>query len=154
MDQTQRMLAMWEAGRRARLVPLLPNVTDEALTRRLHPSANPAGWLLRHIGEVEQLFARNVFGLQAQVKAYTVGAGQPRTSHGSAAELLAHLEESARRLGEAIARQEPDSWDASVTTAEFGTVAKHEALARIITHTAWHAGQLALALKYGGPAVE
>lgn len=150
MDQTQRMLAMWEMGRRTRLLPLLPGVTDAVLEHRLHPSANVAGWLLRHIGEVEQLFARNVFGLPVQVKAYTLGGGQPRAS-GSAADLVAHLEESASRLRDAISRQDPGSWDDAVTTAEFGTLAKHEALARIVTHTAWHAGQLALTLKYGAP---
>jgi uncharacterized damage-inducible protein DinB len=36
-----------------------------------------------------------------------------------------------------------------VTTKEFGTKTKAEALGRIISHTAYHAGQLALSLKYG-----
>ena len=152
MDETQRMLAMWEMGRHTRLAPLLPSVTDDVLPFRLHPRTNPVDWLLRHIGEVEQLFARNVFGLQVQVRAYTLRGSPPRESYGSAADLRAHLEESAARLREAIAQQDPSSWEAPVTTAEFGTVRKHEALARILTHTAWHAGQLALTLKYGGPA--
>ena len=151
MDQTQRMLAMWEMGRRTRLLPLLEQVSDDLLEHRLHPRTNPVGWLLRHIGEVEQLFARNVFGLDLQVKAHTLGGSPPRASHGSTAELLAHLDESADRLREAITRQDPESWDAPITTREFGTLAKHEALARITTHTAWHAGQLALTLKYGAP---
>ncbi len=63
MDDTRRMSAMWEMGRATRLAPLLTSVTDDVLSYRLHPRTNTVSWLLRHIGEVEQLFARNVFGL-------------------------------------------------------------------------------------------
>jgi uncharacterized damage-inducible protein DinB len=42
-----------------------------------------------------------------------------------------------------------EEWDGEVTTAEFGTVTRAEALGRIMTHTAYHAGQIALAKKYG-----
>jgi uncharacterized damage-inducible protein DinB len=36
----------------------------------------------------------------------------------------------------------------TVTTKEFGTKTKAEALGRIVTHTTWHAGQMAIILKY------
>jgi uncharacterized damage-inducible protein DinB len=142
------MLEMWEMGR-TRLAALLPGVSDEVLAKRLHPRSNSVGWLLRHIGEIEQLFAKNVFGLEVQVKAYTLAGTLARDDHGTAADLIAFLEESAERLRVAITRQDEGSWNAPVTTAEFGTVSKQEALARVMTHTAYHAGQLALALKYG-----
>jgi uncharacterized damage-inducible protein DinB len=148
MDETMSMIAMWEMGR-TRLQPLLADLVDDALDRRVHPHSNSVGWLLRHIGEVEQLFAKNVFGLPIQVKAHTLAGGLARESHGSARELIAYLEESANRLREAILMQEVSSWGSPVTTAEFGTISKREALARITTHTAYHAGQLSLAIKYG-----
>jgi uncharacterized damage-inducible protein DinB len=153
MDESNRILAMWEMGR-TRMTALLPGVTDNILPNRLHPQSNTVGWLLRHIGEVEQLFAKNVFGLPVRVSAYTLKGGQSRETYGTTSELLDHLDESAARLREAIAGQGPDSWSDTVTTAEFGTVSKREALARVITHTAYHAGQLALALKYGAPSPE
>jgi uncharacterized damage-inducible protein DinB len=36
-----------------------------------------------------------------------------------------------------------------ITTKEFGTKTKAEALGRIVSHTAYHAGQIALICKYG-----
>jgi len=50
-------------------------------------------------------------------------------------------------LEEAIAAQK--DWDESIETKEFGKKTKSEAFGRILTHTAYHAGQLALILKYG-----
>jgi len=50
-------------------------------------------------------------------------------------------------LEDAILAQE--NWDELIETKEFGKKSKAEALGRIVTHTAYHAGQLALVLKYG-----
>ncbi|PSQ97985.1 MAG: hypothetical protein BRD55_00870 [Bacteroidetes bacterium SW_9_63_38] len=58
---TDRYVALFQQGR-PRLTGWLDDVTDEELPRRLHPDANPRGWMLQHIGEVELLFAKNVFG--------------------------------------------------------------------------------------------
>jgi uncharacterized damage-inducible protein DinB len=49
----------------------------------------------------------------------------------------------------ALQSQKEEDWESNVTTAEFGTITKAEALARIISHTAYHSGQIALILKYG-----
>ena len=54
---------------------------------------------------------------------------------------------SALMLEKAISTQE--NWDEVIETKEFGKKTKAEALGRIVTHTAYHAGQLALVLKYG-----
>jgi uncharacterized damage-inducible protein DinB len=138
---------MWKMGR-TRLTNQLPKITDEHLTNRIHSNSNSAGWLLKHIAEVELLFAKNVFERDIRVKAQTIGPlakdhGQYRES----GPLIALLDEAEMELGTAI--KEMKHWDGNVTTAEFGTVTKAEALARIMTHTAWHAGQLALIVKYG-----
>ncbi|TVR30397.1 MAG: hypothetical protein EA390_08110 [Balneolaceae bacterium] len=57
------------------------------------------------------------------------------------------MQKAEEELGAAI--EEIKDWDKEITTAEFGTVTRAEALARIMTHTAYHAGQIALAVKYG-----
>jgi hypothetical protein len=36
-----------------------------------------------------------------------------------------------------------------ITTKEFGTKTKAEAFGRIVSHTAYHSGQIAILLKYG-----
>jgi uncharacterized damage-inducible protein DinB len=49
----------------------------------------------------------------------------------------------------AILAQREDEWHVEISTKEFGTKTKAEALGRIISHTAYHAGQLAIVIKYG-----
>jgi len=40
-------------------------------------------------------------------------------------------------------------WDTVIETKEFGRKSKAEALGRIVTHTAYHAGQIGMILKHG-----
>lgn len=97
---------------------------------------------MQHIAEVEQFFAKNVFGLDIRVTMSTVG----KTIHdtGKFTNLNTELEllkKSASVLEQAILNQTDADWQSNVTTAEFGTVTKAEALSRIISHTAYNAGK-------------
>ena len=145
---TQELLQMFKMGR-TRLTNQLPNIKESDLTKKLHPNSNSIGFLLQHIGEVEHLFAKNVFGLDIKVTMQTVG----KTIHdtGKFTNLEAELnllEDAAKVLEQAILNHQDSDWSSNVTTAEFGTVTKAEALARIVSHTAYHAGQIGLILKY------
>jgi uncharacterized damage-inducible protein DinB len=141
------MYEMWETGR-TRLTNQLDSVTAEDLSKRLHPDSNSVGWMLRHMAEVELLFAKNVFGNDLEIKAQTIGSlAKDRGKFTDLNELLDLIKRAEKELGDAIKGIE--DWEVKVTTAEFGTVTKAQALARIMTHTALHSGQLSLALKYG-----
>ncbi|MDZ7615033.1 MAG: DinB family protein [Flavobacteriaceae bacterium] len=48
-----------------------------------------------------------------------------------------------------IDKQTDDNWESEITTKEFGTKTKAEAFGRIVSHTAYHAGQMAIINKYG-----
>lgn len=138
---------LWKMGR-TRLTNQIESIEETDLLKRLHPDSASAGWLLRHIAEVELLFAKNVFGRELSVKAQTIGPiGKDRGQFNELQPLLYLIEEAGQELGQSISSI--DNWEEEVTTAEFGTVSKAEALGRISTHTAYHAGQLALAVKYG-----
>jgi len=68
-------LALWKEGR-TRFTDQLPTLTAADLSKNLAPGPNNAGFLLSGIGDVELLFAKNVFGLQAvQVHARSVAKG-------------------------------------------------------------------------------
>lgn len=67
------------------------------------------------------------------------------------AELKAYVQESADTLHRAIEATPDAEWDTMVETKEFGRKSKAEALGRIVTHTAYHAGQIGVVLKYGQP---
>ncbi|MBL8009279.1 MAG: DinB family protein, partial [Flavobacteriales bacterium] len=106
--------------------------------------------LIRHIGDVELLFAKNVFKLpDVQVHASTVAKGHDTGEWTDLDALKAYVQQSADTLRRAIEATPDADWDTVIETKEFGRKTKAEALGRIVTHTAYHAGQLALVVKYG-----
>lgn len=60
-----------------------------------------------------------------------------------------YLKTSSQQIIFAISLQSNEDWEENVTTKEFGTKTKAQAFGRIISHTAYHAGQIALIKKYG-----
>ena len=145
---TAQLLQLFKMGR-TRLTNQLPNIKEADLTKKLHPNSNSIGFLLQHIAEVELLFSKNVFGLDIKVNMQTVGKTIHDTGKFTNLESeLKLLTQSAGALEKAILSHQDEDWSSNVTTAEFGTVTKAEALSRIISHTAYHAGQIGLILKY------
>ncbi|PJC06860.1 MAG: damage-inducible protein DinB, partial [Flavobacteriaceae bacterium CG_4_9_14_0_8_um_filter_34_30] len=61
MTKTQLLLELWLESR-TRFVNQLEAISETDLKKKLLPSQNSVGFLIRHIGEVELLFAKNVFG--------------------------------------------------------------------------------------------
>jgi len=111
---------------------------------------NSAGFLLRHIADVELLFAKNVFTqTEVQVHAKTVIAKHDTGEWTNLPELSDYQQYAFECLQKAILAQDDGDWQKEITTKEFGTKTKAEALGRIVSHTAYHAGQLAIVLKYG-----
>ncbi|QEC68073.1 DinB family protein [Panacibacter ginsenosidivorans] len=146
---TENLLMLWEEGR-TRFTKLLDVVAEDDLPKKLSPSPNSIGFLIRHIGDVEMLFAKNVFQLkEIQVHAKTVIAQKDTGEWITLAELKEYVHQSATVLRKAILQVKEESWEQSITTKEFGTKTMAEALGRIVTHTAYHAGQLGIILKYG-----
>lgn len=141
------LVELWKEGR-SRLTNQLSNLNPEDVVKRLGASPNSAGFLIRHIAEVELLFAKNVFGnMDVKVDAQTLKAGKDTGEWTDLESLLAIVEEAGMELKKAIESQE--DWDTVIETKEFGKKTKAEALGRITTHTAYHAGQLAIITKYG-----
>lgn len=149
MSKTQSFLQLLEEGR-TRFTKLLIDIKEEDLKKKLASSPNSAGFLIRHIGDVELLFAKNVFKLaDVQVHAKTVIDQKDSGEWTNLNELIEYTQKSFETLKTAIMQQNEENWDEQVITKEFGTKTKSEALGRIVTHTAYHAGQLAMILKYG-----
>lgn len=141
------LIELWEEGR-TRLTNQLAKIKAEDLPKKLGNSPNSVGFLIRHIAEVELLFAKNVFGnTHVKVDAKTLKAGKDTGEWTDLDELLALVTEAGEQLKKAIDSQ--DDWDILIKTQEFGEKTKAAALGRIITHTAYHAGQLAIVKKYG-----
>lgn len=144
---TQTLMALWRQAR-TRFSDQLPALTEEDLTKRLPGTQNSVGFLLRHIGEVEMLFAKNVFGEPIQVKAKTLIAQHDTGEWTDLEELLSFLHRSGQALEAVISRQGEQDWQREIETREFGKKTLAESLGRIISHTAHHGGQMAVILKY------
>ncbi len=151
MTLSQAYLQTWTEAR-TRFTNLLKDIKEEDLKKKLVNTKNSAGFLIRHIGDVELLFAKNVFGGQGvEVHAKTVIAKQDTGEWINLAELLEYQQYAFNQLNAIFEKQTDEDWSQNVTTKEFGTKTKAEAIGRIISHTAYHAGQLSLTLLYGQP---
>ena len=135
---------------RTRFSNLLPSIKEEDLTKKLVNTKNSAGFLIRHIADVELLFAKNVFGqTELKVQAKTVIAQHDTGEWINLQELLDYQQLAFSNLKAIVEKQADEDWQQTITTKEFGAKTKSEAIGRIISHTAYHAGQLSLTLKYG-----
>lgn len=141
------LIGLWAEGR-TRFTKLLEGIQEADLAKKNGDSPNSAGFLIRHIAEVELLFAKNVFGLgEVKIVAKTLIAGKDTGEWSNLDELKEICAYAGEMLEKAIWAQ--SNWEDVIETKEFGKKTKAEALGRITTHTAYHAGQLALVLKYG-----
>jgi uncharacterized damage-inducible protein DinB len=149
MTTTQAFLQTWTEAR-TRFSNLLKDIQPGDLVTKLVNTKNSAGFLIRHITDVELLFAKNVFGAtDLKVHAKTVIAQHDTGEWTNLPELLEYQQYAFDSLKAIIEKQTDEDWQLSITTKEFGTKTKAEAIGRIISHTAYHAGQLSLTIKYG-----
>jgi hypothetical protein len=148
-SKTETILDLWLEAR-TRFSNQLELLTEADLAKKLPPSPNSAGFLMRHIGDVEFLFAKNVFGAaDLKVSAKTVIDKHDSGEWTNLVELRDYVNSSFNVLKAIIEKQSADDWDTEIVTKEFGTKTKAQALGRISSHTAYHAGQLAIIVKYG-----
>lgn len=148
-SNTQLFIELWHEAR-TRFSNQLENFTDSDLKKTLAPSPNSLGFLIRHIGDVELLFAKNIFGAEnVKVIAKTVIAQKDTGEWTNLTELKEYVALSFHSLQSILEQQSETDWETIVTTKEFGTKTKAAAFGRIVSHTAYHAGQMALVHKYG-----
>jgi uncharacterized damage-inducible protein DinB len=147
--KTEILLELWIESR-TRFTNQLENLSESDLQKKLGNSPNSVGYLIRHIGDVELLFAKNVFGdSSVKVTAKTV-IDKHDTGEWTDLEVLKnYVSESFEKLKVIIEKQTDADWENQITTKEFGTKTKVAAFGRIVSHTAYHAGQLAIIHKYG-----
>lgn len=147
--KTEILLKLWLEAR-TRFTNQLENLSESDLKKKLGDSPNSVGFLVRHIGDVELLFAKNVFGDNSvKVTAKTVIAKRDTGEWTDLDTLKNYAAESFEKLKSIAEEQTDDDWASTVTTKEFGAKTKAEAFGRIVSHTAYHAGQMAMIIKYG-----
>ena len=147
--KTEILLELWIESR-TRFTNQLENLTEDDLQKKLGNSPNSVGFLIRHIGDVELLFAKNVFGdSSVKVTAKTVIDKRDTGEWTDIEALKNYVSESFKKLKSIVEKQTETDWESTITTKEFGSKTKVEAFGRIVSHTIYHAGQLAIINKYG-----
>lgn len=147
-SKTDILLELWIEAR-TRFSNQLEHIAEEDLGKTLAPSPNSIGFLIRHIGEVELLFAKNVFGdTRVKVVAKTVIEKKDSGEWKNLTELKNFVELSFEKLKAIIEKQTDEDWETQISTKEFGTKTKAEAFGRIVSHSTYHAGQMAIIHKY------
>lgn len=147
--KTEILLELWIESR-TRFTNQLENLSESDLQKKLGDSPNSVGFLIRHIGDVELLFAKNVFGdSSVKVTAKTVIDKRDTGEWTDFKALKNYVTESFEKLKTIVEKQTDEDWETTISTKEFGTKTKAEAFGRIVSHTAYHAGQLAIINKYG-----
>lgn len=146
--KTELFIQLWREAR-TRFTAQIEKLSETDLLKKLDDSPNSVGFLIRHIGEVELLFAKNVFGdTSIKISAKTVIEKHDSGEWTDLKSLREITSESFEKLEAIIEKQTDTDWETEITTKEFGTKTKAEAFGRIVSHTAYHAGQLALINKY------
>lgn len=139
----------WDEAR-TRFSNQLSQLNEADLKKKIATNSNSIGFLIRHIGDTELLFTKNVFGdTHVSVRAKTIIDQKDSGEWNNLNELLLYVENSYEVLKAIISQQSEVNWGETIVTKEFGSKTKAEALGRIISHTSYHAGQLALIKKYG-----
>jgi uncharacterized damage-inducible protein DinB len=147
--KTEILLELW-LDSRTRFTNQLENLSESDVQKTSGNSPNSVGFLIRHIGDVELLFAKNVFGDNSvKVTAKTVIEKRDTGEWTDLEVLKNYVVESFEKLKSIVEQQTDEDWETTITTKEFGTKTKAEAFGRIVSHTAYHAGQLAIINKYG-----
>ena len=139
---TEILLDLWKESR-TRFSNQLEDLTDEDLKKKLGNSPNSVGFLIRHIGDVELLFAKNVFGdSSVKVSAKTVIAKSDTGEWKDLRALKEYTADSFRKLWSIVEKQSDEDWESIISTKEFGTKTKAEALegsypTQLITRGRW-----------------
>lgn len=148
-NQTENFIEIWKEAR-TRFSNLLNDIKANDLSKKMEGKTNSVGFLIRHIAEVELLFAKNVFDAKdLKVTAKTIIEGKDTGGWTNESELKKIEKESYNALLNILEKQTDNDWENTTSTKEFGTKTKAEAFGRIVSHTAYHAGQIAIILKYG-----
>jgi uncharacterized damage-inducible protein DinB len=118
-SKTDTLLELWIESR-TRFSNQLENLTENDLQKKLGNSPNSVGFLIRHIGDVELLFAKNVFGAsEVKVTAKTV-IDKHDTGEWTDLEVLKnYVSESFEKLKSIVEKQTDTDWETQITTKEF-----------------------------------
>lgn len=140
------MITIWE-GVSSRFRHTASKLSDEQLTLKI--GSVSIGYMVRHIAEVEYMFANWYFGVSIPSGVTMLTSRGPnkgtndKNDYGDVKSLLSMLEASNEHIKSAISSLSEQAWHTPVD-APMGSSTPVEAIGRLIYHTGIHAGQISL----------
>ena len=149
MTTAKEMLTVWQAGHKT-IERMIEKITPENIGFRVLPEMNSVGFLLRHIAESEIGISKTAFnGPGAEFQRKTVGPNITDTGeHIQVDEIKEMFANAGQAVEAAIANIKNEEWD-EIVELRMGTYPRSAYVSWLASHSAYHAGQITLALKYG-----
>lgn len=134
--------------RKPATLQLLEPLTSEELRWRPPSGANPIGWQVWHIAEVEDNWVRQL--LLGEARSYPLGRSVREAApdqYPPKSALLSYFHEVRERSRARLEATTEEAFDHHVRDAHFGELTVREVWGGVVTSFAWHAGQIALTVR-------
>lgn len=145
---TKNNLDLWLEARGV-YSDLLSKITEADLKKKLEPSLNSIGYLIRHIADMETIFVKNAFNPSFENNPITVIEKKDNGQWTNLNELLAYNKLSFEALKAVLEKTSNEEWTAVKDSMKLGKKSKAELLAHMVLHTAHHGGQISMILLHG-----
>lgn len=125
------------------MLSIVERLADEQLRWQPPNGANPVGWMLWHIPEVEDNWVCDrLYGLSRR---YPFGASVKSTrvhQFPAKADLLAYFHEVRALTKQRLEQTPEESFDHSIQDEHWGSITVRQLWAGVVTSAAWHGGQI------------
>lgn len=146
---TEFLAKLWQINQTSTGGPI-GKLTNENYRNRLTPETASAGFIALHTAEAMHRFAQMLFGRDVTIPIQASGGVSDDGHPLDLASIQQTVHEAYAMIAEHIAQTTDDQW-AEIIPTPFGEVPRSSALAFLMHHNSYHAGQIAQAVKKGHP---
>jgi uncharacterized damage-inducible protein DinB len=145
---TKNNLDLWLEARGI-FTTMLNTLKESDLKKKMAPSENSIGYLVRHICDMEMIFVKNAFNPAFENNPITVNEKKDTGVWTNLNELRSYSDKSFESLKSELEKTSNEEWAKVFPSQKLGNKSKAELLAHMVSHTAHHSGQIAMIIKYG-----
>ena len=144
---TELLAKLWQINQSS-VAGSLQKLTPDTYRNRLTPETASAGFIALHTAESMHRFAHILFGREVSIPTQTGGGVSDDGSPLDLPSVQQTIQEAFAVIADHIQKTTDGQW-AEIIPTPFGEVARMGALAFLMHHNSYHAGQIAQAIKKG-----
>ncbi len=146
---TELLANLWRINQLSAAGPIR-KLTPDTYGNRLTPDTGSAGFIALHTAEAMHRFAYIIFGREVTIPIQATGGVSDDGRELDLVSVQQTVEDAYAMIVEHIGQTSDEQW-AEVISTPFGEVARMGALAFLMHHNSYHAGQITQAVKKGQP---